>query len=563
MALPPVAHVEGAHRALRRGADALLAQPRVRARLQVREPALQVRRVGILGAAQYGLHVVGAGVRHQQPERGQHARFRRHDHHRNVQFQRQPSGVQRPGTAERDQREIAQVVATVNRNDPDRPEHVGVGDAHDAERHLHRIHAHFASQPPDGALRRGAVERDAAAERVLGGEPPQYQVGVGYGGLGAAASIAHGSRYGTGAARTHSQDAARVEPGDAAAARADVVESDHRNRERIAAERAARGDFRLPGADQADVGAGTAHVEGHHIHEAGVAGDVSAAEHAADRPRHRRMDAAPARGRAAHHPAHALHHVQRRTESCLPQAPLHVAQVAVQNRHHRGVQHRAADPFVLAVLRQHLRRQAHRQFRVAACAVVGHQPLVRRVGVGVQEAHRHHLHAVAAQFGDRARHARLGQRGQHAAGGVDPLRYAEAQVARHQRRRLVVLGVVQRRLRVARFRDARQPADFQHVAEPLRGEQSHARRPALQDRVERHRATVREAPHRCRRYPRRAGEPAQPVQRAVRRGRRRGRHLGGVRRAPGIVDQYQVGKGAADVIAHAIHVGAIIAFRAR
>ena len=244
----------------------------------------------------------------------------------------------------------------------------------------------------------------------------------------------------------------------------------------------------------------------------------------------------------------------RRVESRLLQAALHVAQVAVQGRHHRGVQHRAADPLVLPVLRQHLRRQAHRQLRVAVGTVIGHQLLVHRVGVGVQEAHRHHLRAVAGQFGDRRRHACPVKRGNHVSGGVDSLPHPEAQVARHQRRRLVVLGVVQRCLGVARLRYPRQAADLQHVAEPLRGKQSHARRLALEDRVQRHRAAVREMPHRRGRHPGGAGEPAQSVQGAVRRGRRRGRHLGGVRRSAGIVDQDQVGKGAADVIAQPVHV---------
>ena len=266
------------------------------------------------------------------------------------------------------------------------------------------------------------------------------------------------------------------------------------------------------------------------------------------------MDAAPARRRAAHHPAHALHHVQRRAESGLPQAPFHIPQVAIQDRHHRGVQHRAADALVLPVLRQHLRRQAHRQLRVVARAVVGHQPLVHGVGIGVQETHRHHLHAVAAQLGDRGRHVRLLQRRQHRPGGVDPLRHPQPQVARHQRRRLVELGVVERRLGIARLGHPRQPADLQHVAESGGGEQSHARRGALQDRVEGHGAAVREVAHRLRRHPGLVREPAQPVQCAVRRSRRRRRHLGGVRRAAGVVHQDQVGEGAANVVTQPVHV---------
>ena len=78
--------------------------------------------------------------------------------------------------------------------------------------------------PRPGAVQ---VERHPPAQKVAGVQAAQHQVGVGDGDLvGLVAPIADRAGVGAGALGTDAQRAARVQPGDRAAARADGVDVD-------------------------------------------------------------------------------------------------------------------------------------------------------------------------------------------------------------------------------------------------------------------------------------------------------------------------------------------------
>ena len=73
---------------------------------------------------------------------------------------------------------------------------------------------------------RAFVEREPAAEEVVGVEITQQQGRIGDRGLGAARAVAGRPRDRAGAARAHPEQAARIDPGDRAAARADAAHVD-------------------------------------------------------------------------------------------------------------------------------------------------------------------------------------------------------------------------------------------------------------------------------------------------------------------------------------------------
>ena len=116
------------------------------------------------------------------------------------------------------------------------------------------------------------------------------------------------------------------------------------------------------------------------------------------------------------------------------------------------------------------------------CDHVGRLSLVGRVAVGVQEAHRHRLDVLAAQLGEGLAQVILVEGIDNSAGGVDALAHAEAEVARHKRRRRRVLVVVEA------LPDA--PAHLEGVPEPEGGDQSGPGDPAGQDGVRRHGRSV-------------------------------------------------------------------------
>ena len=80
------------------------------------------------------------------------------------------------------------------------------------------------AQAPRAA--RSGDKRHLAAEEIARIEPAEHQVGVGHGRLRPAAAVAGRARHRAGAARTDVQPALLVEPGDRAAADADLEDVD-------------------------------------------------------------------------------------------------------------------------------------------------------------------------------------------------------------------------------------------------------------------------------------------------------------------------------------------------
>jgi hypothetical protein len=120
-------------------------------------------------------------------------------------------------------------------------------------------------------LRQIWIKLDGAAGEGRGIDQAQRHIGVGYGGIGAAAVVANRSRNGGRTLRAYRHPLQRIEPRLRSAAGADL---DHRNAHRKTAaleeavgtidlEHARR--FRTKILDQADLGRGTAHVEGQHL----------------------------------------------------------------------------------------------------------------------------------------------------------------------------------------------------------------------------------------------------------------------------------------------------------
>ncbi len=116
-------------------------------------------------------------------------------------------------------------------------------------------------EPVQRLRRRRRIELRAAAEEMRRIEIAEHQVGVGHGGLATAAAVTGGARHGAGALRADMQDAAGVDPGDRAAAGAEAGDVEAVQRKAMAADAAATHQRWLAVDDQADIGAGAAHVE--------------------------------------------------------------------------------------------------------------------------------------------------------------------------------------------------------------------------------------------------------------------------------------------------------------
>ncbi len=115
------------------------------------------------------------------------------------------------------------------------------------------------------------IEPHASAEEVQGIEAPQHQVRVGDGRSRAAARVARGAGLRARALRADAQRAGRVHRGDAAAARPDLGDVDHRDldrqRLRVAADQGRAARQRLAAVDHAGLRGRAAHVEGDRVFE--------------------------------------------------------------------------------------------------------------------------------------------------------------------------------------------------------------------------------------------------------------------------------------------------------
>ena len=165
------------------------------------------------------------------------------------------------------------------------------------------------------------------------------------------------------------------------------------------------------------------------------------------------------------------------------------------------------------------------------------QTLVRRVGVGVKQRHRHRLWLRAGESVDERVSGVAFERAQWAVRS-HPLGYAEPQLLGYERRRCRLAKSVQMRTVLA--------AELDHVGEAFRSQQRGARGAALQQRVRRDRHPVGEALHLCSARCGSREHQGDRLQHRLRLPRRRRRDLRGVH-GGACVDQDRVGERAADV----------------
>jgi hypothetical protein len=164
---------------------------------------------------------------------------------------------------------------------------------------------------------------------------------------------------------------------------------------------------------------------------------------------------------------------QRRAARGVAERGGESAQVPIGERHHAGVQRGRAGALVLAELRVDLARDRH-----VSEVRLEHPPerlLVRRIGVGVEQAHRDRLHALRPQGGDDTPSS-PGASGSHGAvrphllGDLEAGGAALAAPAGAGSSEAIEMRAVHAR-------------DLEHVAEAARGDEAHRATRPLHDGI--------------------------------------------------------------------------------
>ena len=539
--LADVAHVEARLHAHRGRRKPVLGEAGARPRGELAEEPLQLGELELRRPRHACAHLVVTHVGHQEPERREVARHRRHHHARHPELGGDEGGVERTRAAVGEEREGARVVSPHDGDLLDGARHLHDGQLHDPVRQQHRVDPQRAGQTRDGRPRAPGIEPDLAAERLDGAEPPEDDVGVGDSGLLAAAPVAGRARRRACRPWAHVEEAAGAEPRDAAAAGADAVDLELQHLVRQRAHAPLGGHGELPVAHETHVGAGAAHVVGDEVRVPGGRRHVRGADHAGGGPRQHRVDREVDDALGRQRPAVRRHDRERPTVASLREAGGDGREVAPHARGDVDVEDGGGEALVLAVLGQHLRRGGHEHFRQRRRDRRLGAPLVVVVGVGVQVADGHRLHAGRPQRLHDALQL-LGRRcAEHGAVEERALVHLEAEPTGHEPGRARRLDVVEHHAVAA--------ADLQHVAEAPRGDHGRPRPAALERGVGGHRGAVGDPLHAVELD----GEAADARHHAlgvVARRRRRFFQPDGARR---LVVEHEVGEGAAHVDAEPEH----------
>src|SRR5439155_14765907 len=113
----------------------------------------------------------------------------------------------------------------------------------------------------EGAARRLDIEAAEIGEGRIRWDAREHEIRIGNRGVDTAASVARRTRYRAGALRSDDERAARIEARDRPTTGTDGVDVDRGETDRIPAHATRRCGLGHTAADQAHVGAGTAHVE--------------------------------------------------------------------------------------------------------------------------------------------------------------------------------------------------------------------------------------------------------------------------------------------------------------
>jgi hypothetical protein len=311
-----------------------------------------------------------------------------------------------------------------------------------------------------------------------------------------------------------------------------------------------RGDLDAAVLDQAGLGGRAAHVERDHAVLACELAEQRGRKPAAGRAGFEQPDRELARRGGRHQAAGRVHQPQGTTESACGQLVLEIREIAVHQRLHIGIgagRHRTR---ILAQLRHHVGGERDEQVGKFLGDQRAHRLLVRRIGIGMQEADRDRLDPVIDQPAHRGAHLVRVEPRDHAAVAVHPLADLEPVAPRHQRIGKAEEQVVDVVTLLG--------AHFEAVAEALRGQQPEPGATPLDDRVGDQRRAVHDLGDVTERDAGLPGQLAQALERGDRGVLRRGQAF--VER-DAFVMQHEVGKCAADVEADSCHAGAFRSFR--
>ena len=234
MGLTRIARIDGALEPPPRGRNAGAIEHGRSAVLQCDEGSLHGFGIGAGGCGVQRSHVIAFQVGPDEPERGKGSRDRRADDFGDAEFACKRGSMQRPRPAEGGEREIARIVAALNRHDFQHFRHGVIDDVDDGSRSRPYVDRKRLSEPfAHGSRGRVVVDRQIAVQQRCLVEVAEQEVAIRHCRFAAAAAVAHGPGIGASALRADAQTSGAVNPCNRSAPGGHLGQIDHRHADRM------------------------------------------------------------------------------------------------------------------------------------------------------------------------------------------------------------------------------------------------------------------------------------------------------------------------------------------
>ena len=388
---------------------------------------------------------------------------------------------------------MARIIALLDRDHPQRTEHILVDDVDDAARGRHQIDAKRIGDRLYRARRAGAVELEGATEQIFG-QIAEHDISIGHRRQFAAFAISDRARH---RARRLRADAQRAREfgniSDRTTARADGLDVERRRADREMTDFGRAHAARLEIFNQRNIGRGAANIERKNILETRILRDPQRARHAPCRSRHQyahRMFLGLGR---RHQPAIRTQQRKLARHPALLQLVAQVRNIFADHRAHRGIGDGGQGALIFLHLGEHFVRERNRRLGHDFARKFADALLMRTINKGVDERDGNRLDALRFEMEQGAADSRLVERADFVACGIDSPANGHRILKRGERGWLGPDDPCRKPAGNERTRD------LQDVLEPLGRDEPDACALALEHRIGRDRGAVEHIADRARR----------------------------------------------------------------
>mmetsp|Transcript_29434 Transcript_29434/g.62455 ORF Transcript_29434/g.62455 Transcript_29434/m.62455 type:complete len:721 (+) Transcript_29434:2074-4236(+) len=399
--------------------NAVLGELRHQLLLHILEISVDLGNVAVVVRLKLRPRGVVFQIRNKEAHGREQAGVRRDKHLVDLQHARHLSGLHGTSASKGHQSILSWVNSLLDGTGAHGVGHVGIGDGDNALGALLHGEVELLGEIRHGDARGLGIERHLSSQKVVRHEPSQDNVRVRHGGLCAAARVAGGARNGPGRAGADLERSARVLVGDRAAARANGMDVDLGDHQRVARNLSLSrvGHLVLAASDDADVGTGASHVEGDQVVRAGEVADPLGAENAGRGAREDGQDWLLIDHQGSARTAVGRHHVQITVDASILEAGLELVDVVGDLGADVGVDEGGGEALKLPEHGRDAGRGGDKGLWVLLPDDFGGPLLVLWVEVAEEEADRDGVHALLLKLLGRCPDALFIQRFDHFARG--------------------------------------------------------------------------------------------------------------------------------------------------